>query len=89
MTCETLDDETVKVKVEHLDVYVYPEEIQIQGSGIDERYEKYDFSQNKNLLQVFFSEFESFILNKSRKSTSLFSQIKSYVLDILSRLKKD
>ncbi len=79
---ENSDDVFLRFRVRHLEVFVFSNEAQIQGNGIDERYEPIDFELNsEHTMDEFCFELGEFIRNTNLRSVGLLEQIKNWIKD--------
>lgn len=66
--------------IHHLEAFIFKDEAQIQGPGIDERYEPTDFENEPNeMMESFCRELSSFAKDKNQKSVGLFQQIRAWL----------
>lgn len=72
------------IKSGHLSIYIYESAAEIQGNGIDERYEDIDFKNKPNLIDDFVKEVIFYLSNPSATSIPFWAQIVSWLRSLLS-----
>ena len=76
-------DNYVLFNIRHVQAFIYPNEAQIQGEGIDERYEPVDFSNNPSMMTKFVNELLLFVEDKTLRSEGFLKQVKKWFLSLL------